>query len=924
MSADWPFPGSRWWKFDFHTHTPASKDTRAWQEAIGTENEVTPATWLLKYMAAGIDCVVVTDHNSGEWVDKLKEAYSTMQENPPEGFREITIFPGVELSVNGGIHLLAVFDTTAATGDINDLLAVVEYKGTKGDSDGVTNKTIREVIDIVLEHGGIPIPAHADKDKGLLQCEGESSASKQDASTIKAALAAPGLLAMEWCSEESEYPECVKIEAGKLAKVLGSDCHNFRGNKAPGSAFTWVKMASPPSLEGLRLALMDGGKFSLYRSNQCNFQPFELPDQVLTKLTIQEMRLMGRNKPQEFSFSPYFNAVVGGRGTGKSTLVHGIRLAARRTKELEQLGDKSLPLQSFNSFTQIANNRQMQGGLKSDTKITLEWLQNGVKTRMHWHHDYDGQPQIDTWQQGEWVPSESQSITAERFPIRVFSQGQIAALAGEGKRSLLGIIDQAAGVAELEQKLEEARRVYRVQTAQLREMQGRLGDKAETKRQLDEAKIKAQAFQQSNHAEMYATFSKSQFQKREVDRTFEQLLEKAQQLQAFTEELYLDDWPSQYFSEDAAGIVEWREKLDAQLARARDVLLAQSEALRKLAKSAKQGEAFSAWQTRVNTIKSNYQELLRKLEVQGITNVQQHSEQVSLVNRLQARLAQIEQLEVDCEAQQRQVNTQYQLIQTYRENITKQRKEFLQGTLANNPHVQIEVKAFGFSEQYLEQQLRELLDIEDGRFEEAIAKYDENSALVGGLLHYLVAQPGMAGVKAVKRAILQGALELDGRFRNYLARKLQQTDFIDRVNLWFPEDDLDVKYKRGREWAAIDSGSQGQRSAAMLAFLLAFGTEPIVLDQPEDDLDNQLIYELIVKQIKENKARRQLIIITHNPNIVVNGDAELVHVMGFRGQCVLKESGALQQQNLREAVCNVMEGGYEAFSNRWQRLGAKQ
>jgi len=71
---------------------------------------------------------------------------------------------------------------------------------------------------------------------------------------------------------------------------------------------------------------------------------------------------------------------------------------------------------------------------------------------------------------------------------------------------------------------------------------------------------------------------------------------------------------------------------------------------------------------------------------------------------------------------------------------------------------------------------------------------------------------------------------------------------------------------------------------------------------------------------KENKLRRQLIIVTHNSNIVVNGDAELVHVMEFRkGQCRVKkvgEVGALQESPVRHEVCRVMEGGREAFARR--------
>ena len=98
----------------------------------------------------------------------------------------------------------------------------------------------------------------------------------------------------------------------------------------------------------------------------------------------------------------------------------------------------------------------------------------------------------------------------------------------------------------------------------------------------------------------------------------------------------------------------------------------------------------------------------------------------------------------------------------------------------------------------------------------------------------------------------------------------------------------------------------------MLAFLLAHGEEPLVLDQPEDDLDNHLIYDLVVRQIRENKFRRQIIVVTHNPNIVVNGDAEMLHALEFDGgQCVVRRSGSLQDEVIREEVCRVMEGGRE-------------
>ena len=139
------------------------------------------------------------------------------------------------------------------------------------------------------------------------------------------------------------------------------------------------------------------------------------------------------------------------------------------------------------------------------------------------------------------------------------------------------------------------------------------------------------------------------------------------------------------------------------------------------------------------------------------------------------------------------------------------------------------------------------------------------------------------------------------------------------------DDTLSVSFSRdgkGGNFESIQRGSAGQKAAAMLAFFLKYGNEPIILDQPEDDLDNHLIYSLVVQQLRQTKSRRQIITVTHNPNIVVNGDAEMVHAMDFRsGQCRIVEKGGLQDGRVREEVCRVMEGGREAFEKRYQRLG---
>ena len=91
-----------------------------------------------------------------------------------------------------------------------------------------------------------------------------------------------------------------------------------------------------------------------------------------------------------------------------------------------------------------------------------------------------------------------------------------------------------------------------------------------------------------------------------------------------------------------------------------------------------------------------------------------------------------------------------------------------------------------------------------------------------------------------------------------------------------------MKVTFGSNRQRIEQGSPGQKTAALLAFILSYGDEPLLLDQPEDDLDNELIYDLIVQQLRKTKGKRQVIVVTHNANIVVNGDAEMVFPLEVR------------------------------------------
>lgn len=925
----WPYPGAQWWKFDFHTHTPASTDTY-WAKSNAT---LSPDDWLLRYMAAEVDCIAITDHNSGAWVDPLKAAYAAMKQradavNAPAGFREITLFPGVELSVHGGFHLLAIFDPSATTGDIDTLLGQVRYDGTKGDSDGVTRNGAVEVIRAVLDAGGIPIPAHADRQgnsgKALLAVRQGTRECHLDANSVRQAMDTEDLLAVEWEDMTHPLPSCVEKAAGNLARVLGSDCHSFQGNGVPGSRYTWVKMASP-TLEGLRLALLDGNGISIRRSDEGAFDPYKTPVHFITAVEIESARYMGNSRPERLSLTPYYNALIGGRGTGKSTVVHALRLAFRREDELRRLGEKMEPYREFASFAQTAKDREGDGALRENTEFRVELMREGIVHRLRWRRNGQGAVVEERAADGQWRASSSQAVNAERFPIRLFSQKQIAAMAGDSRQTLLGVIDEAATVGDLHRAFGETKNTFLTQRARLRELEGKLAGRPELERKLGDLNRKIDALAQSHHSEVLKAHQQALRQRREIDTTLNQLQAMPGRIEALAQELVLDDWPAGTF--DAAidpNAIAWRKETERLLAEARAVITKAAGKLGGDVQALAKDTRLAQWRQRTEKAKADYDSLQATLAAQGVTDPQAFGRLVQERQQLEGQLKQLEQIRQDRDRLFVDSEAQWQRVLDARIAITRAREHFLSTTLASNEFVQMHVVGFGFDARNIERSLRDLLDVAD-RFDGDILQV-ENGEPVGGLAFELAEANSRDDVlQSIKQRLIDVDAKFGGHFRNYLQRKLEKPEFADHIRCWFPEDDLRIEYSRtgdGHDWTAITQGSQGQRSAALLAFLLAFGDEPLVLDQPEDDLDNHLIYELIVRQIRENKLRRQLVIVTHNPNVVVNGDAEMVHAFDFRsGQCRVIERGALQEKTVREEVCRVMEGGREAFSRRWARLG---
>lgn len=122
----------------------------------------------------------------------------------------------------------------------------------------------------------------------------------------------------------------------------------------------------------------------------------------------------------------------------------------------------------------------------------------------------------------------------------------------------------------------------------------------------------------------------------------------------------------------------------------------------------------------------------------------------------------------------------------------------------------------------------------------------------------------------------------------------------------------------------FEDASPGQQATALIQILLNQATGPLIIDQPEDDLDNATILN-VAEQLWKSKERRQIIFSTHNPNLVVIGDAELVIHCDYgqpgTSRIQISHEGAIDNQEVRTAIAKVMEGGEEAFKLRKEKYG---
>ena len=675
-----------------------------------------------------------------------------------------------------------------------------------------------------------------------------------------------------------------------------------------------------PNLEGLRLALLDGSASLEPADRENPGNPNTHAALAIESIAIHEGKFIGRASPTVIAFNPWMNAIIGGRGTGKSTIVDFCRKTLRREGDLDvrdRSQERSLR-DLFERRTSVPASRQAEGLLTTKTRIEVVYRKEDERFVLSWSQNATA-PSIARLD-GDTRISQEGNIR-ERFPVRIYSQKQLFELA-QDPNALLTVIDdsQAVRKADLDRRIGQLEDRYLSLRAEARAAVRQANELPDREALLADVRHKLEVLEQGGQALVLNKYR----QRRQDNDTWKAIrkavVQAVESVGLSAAELSVADLDLRPAAKDDSApaslrrahevlrrtIEEFRSDVRERVGQAR-------EAIGEIDKSADVAQ----WHAAVDTSKREFEEAAAQLAKEGISDPNEYHDLLERAAGLGREIETLQKAKNRVEELNKEAATALSEYREQRNDLSDRRILFTKATASDV--IQVEIDRYANRER-LAEELLVILGIE---------RFESDRQALARMIQPEQDQPWkwkrLDDVVMKLRRFLSGESNIwpakDQRFA--AALKKVPPERIDRLALYLPDDAVKVSFRdrSGHSWQPLIQGSPGQQTAALLAFVLGYGSEPIILDQPEDDLDNTLIYELLVSRLRETKAKRQVIVVTHNPNIVAHGDAELVLSLNTAGgQSHIACRGGLQERKVREEICRVMEGGREAFQSRYRRI----
>lgn len=869
-------PGSELYRCDFHIHTPTSLCYK--------DKTTTPEAIVKAALDKGLDAIAITDHNSYDGILGIINAAKETK---------LIVFPGFELTAKGG-HILAIFDPDTNLGKLDDALTSCGInKDMRGQEEAIGVGFEDALKIIVKDFSGIAIAAHADGEKGFLKTIDQGQLRiriYKDENLLAMELVDLAHVSKYLDGKEKNYERAMPC-------IQGSDAHRV---EEIGSRSTLIKMQHI-NTKSLRHAFNSPATRISFPSIRKDVQyPY-----------IRGIKIdRGFLSAQDFGFNKNFNCLLGGTGSGKSTVIEFLRFAFDQLSEDEQVKKDSL-----GKLTDL-------GGLGCTISVSFidrdgeEYLLSRV---------FDGYENPIRIRTKKSIAPLTINIR-DRFPVHAYSQGEALSIA-RNPRAQLDLIDKHLTL-ELRQFQHEVRNTYSSLNKQiegLTNLDSQIRDRSSYQddlglfiEQIDKLTVE---FNKIEEMQQNTTVTSHQLWMEEktylvdlvnsIDKTKQSIKSSFDNMESpILDAPFPDkDTPNKELLTKCKGFAS--EITDLKKSAIEFINKGVLEIETKIRNEA------VLWKADYEKHEKEYTDITAGHE--GLKTREIHDQIESFTKKrseTQAKLKLIDSAENEYKKRIKIRNEYIASIKDRKTRIATLRGRKVKEIIKNVPRLRIILKPNANREEY-KTFLHGVLSMQGSNQKPRIIETICNN----------IDPFDLAELVRANDYDKIGKLTTIGTWATKVVEQLRADPSTTYKLETIPtEDSLEISLDVGNgEFRPLEKLSTGQKATVIVSLSLVEGSSPILFDQPEDALYSPFIVENIVHLVKASKDKRQFIFATHNPNIAVGPDLDLGIILeGSSNTTSIKASGGMDDAETNKLVVMYLEGGEDAIRERLREYGFYQ
>lgn len=819
----------------------------------------------------GISMIAVTDH----WcVDSAAGLIAAAED------RGIVALPGFEANSSEGIHILVIFEAGTPIAAID--AAIGRCGATPGCNNGTTGEPFAKIMEHMTAAGALPVPAHVNVEPaGLLTTRsGQPLAMMILHEDLHAIGVSPN-------AKLAKDQEAVVNGSGifervhPLAVIHADDVMGPRQLRQPGAS-TWFKVSSC-SLESLKLAVRTP------ETRVSLDDPQSKPQPRIKSVSWVGGYFDGVTVP----ISSDLTALIGGRGAGKSTVIESIRYALEIQPISAQMvrDHKAIVDQVLNVGTIV----------RVEVESVAPTLQSYTIQREVPHPP---------------VVLDSAGIRTNLAPadvigaVEVFGQHELAELSGDSD-SIAKLIRRFNGSVGEDPALEDVRKRLRENREELRKAEEAKVELEEELAQADRLEEQLDRYKETDVPGKLRGHEQITLDQAVFTEGTSRIAAARTLLDQYRKSASLTNLDAVIDNIDGAPQMERLSRVKTTLEGLRRVLeeLGDQAAAAINAAQAEIQAAQADWEAATSVEREGYGEVLRSLADEGLDP----GKYIAAKKRLASIKAAAPRLDANAKVIRELLEARSGMLDELRDHETDATERLHEAIRSANNAAGgvVVVKPLPAKDR---SHVVDLIKARvSGQRTQIVAAIQEPTFSPQALAEAIRAgteELAKLGIRGAQASNLLGVGE-------ELARELEELTLSLGVEVLLMIDGL-------QGLRSLDQLSKGQRATALLLLLLSASDAPLIIDQPEDDLDNNFIYKGVVRHLRELKGKRQIIASTHNANVPVLGDAELIVVLendGDHGRPSDSGVGSLDDRTIRSLAENILEGGPAAFNARQHLYG---